>query len=159
MKLDQRCIEIIDILLMQDGYMNIAKIAEQVETNERNVRYSLSKIDRFMEENELEPLTRHPRKGVFLVEKKSIRPILSIFKQRMTPEKYQYSQEEIQNFLKLKMLISEEVIPTAYFEEVLFLSRTTILNHIRAIEGEVFLEDLNLEHKKEKVTISLVIHY
>lgn len=57
------------------------------------------------------------------------------------------------------MLISEEVIPTAYFEEVLFLSRTTILNHIRAIEGEVFLEDLNLEHKKEKVTISLVIHY
>ncbi|GIO18984.1 transcriptional regulator [Oceanobacillus oncorhynchi subsp. incaldanensis] len=150
MKLDQRCIEIIDILLMQDGYMNIAKIAEQVETNERNVRYSLSKIDRFMEENKLEPLTRHPRKGVFLVEKKSIRPILSIFKQRMTPKKYQYSQEEIQNFLKLKMLISEEVIPTAYFEEVLFLSRTTILNHIRAIEGEVFLEDLNLEHKKRK---------
>lgn len=86
MKLDQRCIEIIDILLMQDGYMNIAKIAEQVETNERNVRYSLSKIDRFMEENKLEPLTRHPRKGVFLVEKKSIRPILSIFKQRMTPK-------------------------------------------------------------------------
>lgn len=150
MKLDQRCIEIIDILLIQDGYINIAKIAEQVETNERNVRYSLSKIDTFMVENQLEPLTRHPRKGVFLVEKNSIRPILAIFKQRMTPKKYQYSQEEVQNFLKLKMLISDEAIPTAYFEEVLFLSRTSVLNHLRAIEGDIFLENLLLEHKKRR---------
>jgi len=150
MKLDQRCIEIIDILLIQDGFMNIKEIAQYVDTNNRNVRYSLSKIDIFLEENELEPLTRHPRKGVFLVEKNRTRPILATFKQRMTPKKYQYSQEEIENFLKLKLLISDEPIPTAYFEEVLFISRTSVLNHLRAIEGDIFLENLNLAHKKRK---------
>lgn len=150
MKLNQRCIEIIDVLLMQDGFMNIGKIAQQVDTNERNVRYSLSKIDNFLKENQLEPLTRHSRKGIFLVEKNRIRPILATFKQRMTPKKYQYSQEEIRNFLKLKMLISDEPIPTLYFEEVLFISRTSVLNHLKAIEGDIFLENLNLSHRKRK---------
>nr|WP_205603453.1 BglG family transcription antiterminator [Heyndrickxia shackletonii] len=130
--------------------MNIAKIAEHVETSERNVRYSLSKIDLFMEENQLAPLTRHPRKGIFLVEKNRIRPILATFKQRMTPKKYQYSPDEVQNFLKLKLLISDVPIPTSYFEEVLFISRTSVLNHLRAIEGDIFLENLYLAHKKRK---------
>lgn len=63
---------------------------------------------------------------------------MSKFKQQITPKKYRYSQEEVQQFLLLKLLLSEDVLPVTYFEEVLFISRSSVLNHLRAIEGELF---------------------
>ncbi|MEE9727541.1 BglG family transcription antiterminator [Listeria seeligeri] len=147
MKLNQQCIQILDFLMEQEDFKNIGYISSELGHSERSVRYSLEKIDVFLGEQNLPALIRHTRKGVLLPEKNIVSPVVNKFKQRITPKKYRYSQEEVQQFLLLKLLLSEEVLPVTYFEEVLFISRSSVLNHLRAIEGELFLNNLDLSHQ------------
>ncbi|MGC9267050.1 BglG family transcription antiterminator [Listeria ivanovii] len=147
MKLNQQCIQILDFLMEQEDFKNIGYISSTLGYSERSVRYSLEKIDVFLSEQTLPALVRHTRKGGLLPEKNIISPVVNKFKQQITPKKYRYSQEEVQQFLLLKLLLSEEVLPVTYFEEVLFISRSSVLNHLRAIEGELFLNNLDLSHQ------------
>ncbi|EHW7137268.1 transcription antiterminator [Listeria monocytogenes] len=147
MKLNQQCIQILDFLMEQEDFKNIGYISNALGCSERSVRYSLEKIDIFLHEQTLPALIRHTRKGVLLPEKNIVNPVVRKFKQQITPKKYRYSQEEVQQFLLLKLLLSEEVLPVTYFEEVLFISRSSVLNHLRAIEGELFLNNLDLSHQ------------
>ncbi|MBC1648604.1 transcription antiterminator [Listeria booriae] len=147
MKLNQQSMEILEFLLAQESFVNMNVIATELVISDRVVRYNLNKLDVFLEERGLEKTMRHRRKGVMLARKQEVQPVVAMFKQRITPERYRYSQEEIQRFLLLRLLLCDEATPVTYFEQVLFISRTSVLNHLKAIEGELFLNDLELIHK------------
>ncbi|WP_239253555.1 BglG family transcription antiterminator [Listeria ilorinensis] len=147
MKLDKRCIVVLDLLLQQEDFIKIKSLAKEVQTTERNIRYSLTKIDRFLNAEKVNPLIRHPRKGVMVENRPRVRTLFAQFNQRITPETYKYASEEIEQFIFLKLLLMETPISIQYFEETLFISRTSVINHLRALEGEVFLSDLTLTHK------------
>ncbi|MHC5252398.1 BglG family transcription antiterminator [Listeria kieliensis] len=147
MKLDQRCILILDFLLTQDNFIKIKDIADSLTISERTIRYSLDKIDTFLNENRIQKLTRHSKKGIIIENRSAIGEILAKFKRQITPEKYKYAANEIEQFILLKLLLSEKDIAIHEFEQTLFISRSSVLNYLRAIEGEIFLSDLTLSHK------------
>ncbi|EIA19917.1 BglG family transcription antiterminator [Listeria fleischmannii] len=147
MKLDRRCIDVLDLLLTRDDYLKVKELALIFKTSERTIRYSLEKIDAFLIELGSEKLTRHPKKGVLIGNRNKISESFKKFKQQMTPEKYKYDAEEMEQFLLLKLLLEEEPVSVQYFQDILFISRSTVLNHLRAIDGDVFLNDMTIVHK------------
>ncbi|WP_028777963.1 BglG family transcription antiterminator [Shimazuella kribbensis] len=145
MSLNLRSLQIIDYLLDTNDFTKIQVLAEKVQTSERNVRYSLKKIEEFLSANQFQALIRHQGKGVFLEKNPELISFLADFKQRTTPYLYNYSKEELRSFILLKLLIEHKPVPIAYFEDQLYVSRSTVLGHLKGIDLDLYLQGMELK--------------
>ncbi|MFJ5625059.1 BglG family transcription antiterminator [Peribacillus loiseleuriae] len=145
MSINGRSLQMVDLLIKENDYIKVNYLADFVQTSERNVRYCLKKIDAFLTDNGFEPLVRHHLKGVLLKKNEKLLSFFEEFNCRTTPYLYVYSKEEIRNFMLLKLLLEGKVVPISYFEDVLFISRSTALSHLIVIESEMFLKGLTMK--------------
>lgn len=150
MKLSQRELLILDFLLEQEGHVNYKEMAETFSLTERMVRYDIEKIDFFLAKNKLEPLNRNQKKGVMIGKRDELSLLVQSFKQRTTPETYRYSKTEVEAFVLLTLLLTKESVPVAYFEEILFISRTSVLNTLKHLEKKLSSTSLTIKHVKRK---------
>ncbi|MDV4151378.1 PTS sugar transporter subunit IIA [Clostridium sp. AL.422] len=133
MVLNKRCLSILETLIKNNDYIKITTLAEMKNTTERNVRYSLSKIDEFLEENKLAYLEKQYNLGVRLPDDKKTIKYIEGYISNETPFKFVYSKSDIKNFILLKLLIENDYVSISYFEDILYVSKTTILNIIEEI--------------------------
>lgn len=150
MKLTSREVKLLKYLLNSRDYLSIKEISLNQHINERSVRYSLEKIDLFLVENQLPILTRVKRKGVLLPKSEKLEELILSLQTKVDSSKFQYTHDEIFSFILLSLLISNESLPSSYFEDILFISRTSVINTISELDGILFLEDLELVHKKRE---------
>ncbi|SHF26333.1 transcriptional antiterminator, BglG family [Seinonella peptonophila] len=146
MSLNLRSLQIIEALLNATDYLKISQLAEKMQTSERNIRYSLKKTEEFLNDHHFQVLIRHHRKGVLLKKTPELIAFLADFMQRTTPYQYNYSKEELSNFILLKLLIESRPVSIAYFEDHLYVSRTTILNHLKKIDSNLYLQGMELKN-------------
>ncbi|WP_314067477.1 PTS sugar transporter subunit IIA [uncultured Vagococcus sp.] len=150
MKLSHRELAILDYLLEQEQYVNYKEIAHHHGITERMVRYDIEKIEVFLKKNQLEPLNRSLKKGIMIGKRDELHQLIQTFKQRTTPKTYKYSKDEIEEFILLSLFLAQETTPVSYFEEVLFISRTTVLNNMKVLEAQFRGSSLVLKHVKRK---------
>ncbi|MFZ7946249.1 BglG family transcription antiterminator [Neobacillus sp. 19] len=149
-RLKQRELQILEFLLVQEEFMTYKNISEHLHLTERQVRYDINNIEKYLMKNHLDVIRKNPKKGIIIVEKAGLKEKLQAFNQYTTIREYKYSKKEIQSFILLKLLISDEIVPVAQFEDILFISRTTVLNNLSEIEEMLLNENLSLEHHTRK---------
>lgn len=150
MKLTSREVKILKYLFNSRNYLSIKDLSLSQHINERSVRYSLEKIDLFLEENKLTVLTRVKRKGVLLPKSEKLEQLFFALQTKVDSKHFQYTRDEIVSFILLSLLISNEPLHASYFEDILFISRTNVINSMSELDGILFLEDLELVHKKRE---------
>ena len=150
MRLSERELMLLDYLLVTDEYSTYKDLSKVFNLTERMVRYDIEKIDLFLEKNQLMPLNRSLKKGIMIGKRDEVAQLLRKFKQRATPKAYKYSKTEIEEFIFLTLLITDVPVPVSYFEETLFISRTSVLNTIKSLNRSYQFETLKLVHIKRK---------
>lgn len=149
-KLSQRELNVLDYLIKQEDYVNYKDIASSFTITERMARYDIEKIDFFLISNELPPLNRSLKKGLMVGKRDELHHLVQEFKKRTTPELYKYSKEEIKEFILLTLLLIKNPVSISYFEQVLYISRTSVLNNIKMLEEQLSAYGLELTHIKRK---------
>lgn len=150
MRLSERELMLLDYLLATDDYLTYKDLSTIFNLTERMIRYDIEKIDLFLVKNKLSPLNRNLRKGIMIGKRDEVERLVRLFKQRATPTSYKYSKIEIEEFILLTLLISDKPVPVSYFEDILFISRTSVLNTIKSLDFSYHFDSLRLVHIKRK---------
>ncbi|ASN04319.1 BglG family transcription antiterminator [Virgibacillus necropolis] len=150
MKLKEREMKILEFLLKQGDFVNYKVISNKLNLSSRQVRYDLENLNETLIKSDFNVVKRHHKKGVLIIKKDKLREELEQFKKYTTKTKYKFSRENIQRFILLKLLLNDSPVQVSELQDILFVSRTTVLNHLNDLEGLLFLENLKLEHKQRK---------
>ncbi|TDT56513.1 BglG family transcription antiterminator [Fonticella tunisiensis] len=147
MALSSRCLSILSTLYKSDDFVKVSYLANINNASERSIRYSLQKIDNFLLKHGYDCLKRHHTKGVCLNKNKEAMQFIDSFIRENTPFEYVYSKEEIRNFIILKILLGHQPISISYFEKILYISRTTVINFISLVDDYLRNKEIKLIRK------------
>ena len=64
--LDKRCLEILNIIMYTSGYLKIQDLADELQVSKRSVYYDISKINEWLESNNIDPLIQERGKGLLI---------------------------------------------------------------------------------------------
>ncbi|WP_461219564.1 BglG family transcription antiterminator [Lapidilactobacillus salsurivasis] len=146
-KLTQREIDLLNQLLHQETPVTFVQIGAEMSLSEHQIRYALSKINHFLSQHSLGWVILD-RDRLTLPQPQETQKALAYFVSHTTPAQFRYSQTQMQRFILLKLLLSEQPLSTNYFMTALYRSRTTVvktLTEVRAICAGLGLE---MEHVK-----------
>ena len=141
MKISSRTKKILKILLENDGYIVVDKIAEEVGVSSRTIRRALPGVEKWLEKNGFQ-LEKKKGTGILLdcsqEEKAKIKNLLNI----ESVEKY-YSPDERKIIVLSELLKSQEPTKLFNFTRITNVSEATISHDLDEIEG--WLDEYELE--------------
>ena len=68
--MNERCREILDILLKSENYLSLQKIADMLHISRRSIYYDICRINEWLEENGIAELETVRGKGIFIDQEK-----------------------------------------------------------------------------------------
>ncbi len=143
--LDSRCINILKRLLHTNGYTTLQEIADIEQISKRSVYYDLSKINEWLEQQEVEIIEVERKKGVFITQSQ-IEKINLLMKEVNESSFYLFSPMERVDIIicsimkKIKPMLIED------FMNVCQVSRNTIINDLKAVTSKLQEYNLHLEY-------------
>jgi len=141
MKISSRTKKILKILLENDGYIVVDKIAEEVGVSSRTILRALPRVEKWLGKNGFE-LEKKKGTGILLdcsqEERAKIKNLLNI----ESVEKY-YSPDERKIIVLSELLKSQEPTKLFNFTRITNVSEATISHDLDEIEG--WLEEYELE--------------
>lgn len=144
-KLTQREIDLLSNLLKNGATASLSNLAQTMTLTENQLRYAITKINRFLTEQGLRWVTlTHDQ--IAVPQPEETQTALNYFVSHTTPDKFRYSEVQKRRFILLKLLLADQPIPTSYFMEALYSSRTTIVKTLEAIRSDCQLMGLELQH-------------
>lgn len=144
-KLTQREIDLLTNLLHSQATGSLAGLAQEMALTENQLRYALTKINRFLTEQGLRWVTlTHDQ--IKVPQPQATRSALEYFVSHTTPDKFRYSELQKRRFILLKLLLADEPLPTSYFMSALYSSRTTIVKTLDGIRKDCQAMGLELQH-------------
>ena len=147
MQLNERSLAILQYLRGTEDYTSIKNLSEKFNVTDRTIRYDLDKIEKFLVKNGFGYLEREYGRGIRLEKDKKLNRFIDKFVNTETPYIYNYSSEERQRIIILKLLQSNIPLQISDFENILFVSRNTILNELDIIEEYLQKKELELIRK------------
>jgi mannitol operon transcriptional antiterminator len=152
MELNNKSLEILKYLLEKNDFVEIKELADLYNTTDRNIRYIIDKIEKFLIQNGFSYLEKQHSKGVKLPEEDSVRKFIDNFAGKHIPYSYTHSDKERFNYIITKLLQNMEPLKMDYFEKKLCVSKNTILKDTKSIEE--WLVDRNMKLiKKPRVGV------
>lgn len=138
-----RMLDILKILLDNNGKSSYKSLSETVFINERTIRYDIEKINQLLSENGFIEIEKKPKGELFYSDLNMLSNIISFFQKNL-------STDEIKDEIILfKILFQEKVNLNGLCDE-LDVSRTTIKNIIREIREKLEKYNLKLETEIQK---------
>lgn len=132
MTLDERCTQIITVLLNSKEYVSVNMITSQLGISKRTVYYDVQKINIWLEENKLQAVKKKHGKGYYLDEKaKETAPKLI---GKINKFQYFYSMEERTTLIAVELLTSQVPIFLENLMELTQVSRATASNDLKEIK-------------------------
>lgn len=145
MKLTQREIDILRMVLHSRNDLDVVEIAERLNLSAEQFRYALEKINNYLLKNKKQVIQIEKSK-VHIINRNELKEQYNFLVSHTTPDVFRYSTEQIRIYIFLKLLLSEEPVPIGYFVETLNTSRTTVVNSLSSIEETCEHEMLNFQH-------------
>ncbi|WP_332634348.1 BglG family transcription antiterminator [Halalkalibacter flavus] len=137
MVLDERCTQIITILLNANGYTSVEMITNQIGISKRTFYYDIQKINKWLEGNKLQPVKKDHGKGFYLEQegKEKTPKLIS----KLNKFQYFYSPEERITLIAVKLLTNRHPIFLEDIMELTQVSRATASNDLKVLK-KVFTE-------------------
>jgi transcriptional antiterminator/mannitol/fructose-specific phosphotransferase system IIA component (Ntr-type) len=134
MELNKKCLEILQYIRKEKGFIRIDELSKQFKLTDRAIRYNLDKIERFLVKNGFDYFERQHSKGMMMVQSKKLEDFIDRFVSTNTPYKYIYSKDERVEFITTKLLQAAAPLQISYFEKEFSCSKNTILKELAEIE-------------------------
>ncbi|RKD34209.1 BglG family transcription antiterminator [Thermohalobacter berrensis] len=145
---NERCVEIIDILLNSKKPVTVSKIANKLNVSNRTIRNDLGKLEDYFEDDENIKLQKKPRVGVWLeVNKEGERRL----KARAIKEKNYvkpFSSEKRKIYIIKRLLKTYNSITMKDLANELYVSRITIYKDLENVEKWLNKFNLGLKRKQ-----------
>lgn len=148
MKLSQREIDLLNFSLAGEG-VSLQELKQQFQLSDNQIRYTIDKINRFLDEKKLARLFFEKERLVIL-QKKQVKQAIDFFISHTTPQQFKFTTEQIEYFILLKLLLSEERLPVSYFVETLSASRTSIVTVLERITSDLEEAGIQLSYLPRK---------
>lgn len=145
MRLTQREIDVLNMVINQADAVQLDTMMRKLNLSLNQFRYAMDKINHFLSEQGLSWMNVD-RDQVTLPARADVKKALNYFVAHTTPEQFRYSQEQIQTFIFLKLLLADEPVPTTYFIDTLYTSRTTVIRAISFVRKQSEQYDLTFVH-------------
>lgn len=146
MTLDERCTQIITVLLNANEYVSVDRLTSQLGISKRTVYYDFPKINSWLESNNLEPVKKKYGKGYYLEEES--RKVASNLIGKISSVQYFYSQEERITLIAIKLLTSQRDVFMEDLVELTQVSRATVSNDLKEIKLVFLNENLKVNFQR-----------
>lgn len=141
MFLDERSASLLK-LLQHSSIPSMSEIEDQTGLTRRQIQYSLSKVNDWLEFNNYDPVQYKRELGYFLSDKIAEDEI-SV---KLTKRSYIFSEKDREQVIYLMILLSQEPLSVFHFQSATGVSRNTVLNDLQRL-------------KKMAKELGLTIHY
>ncbi|MDT2739807.1 PTS sugar transporter subunit IIA [Enterococcus canintestini] len=149
MKLSQREIDLLKLALEGAEETTIPQLKKQLKLSVHQIRYAIDKVNRFLVEKKLNQI--FIEKDRLVIEQRGkVKEEFDFFISHTTPEQFKFTAEQIEYFILLKLLLSDERLPINYFIETLSTSRTSVVNVLERITRELAEEEIELSNVPRK---------
>jgi mannitol operon transcriptional antiterminator len=137
MVLDERCTQIITILLNANGYTSVEMITDQIGISKRTFYYDIQKINKWLKGNKLRPVKIDHGKGFYLEQegKEKAPKLIS----KLSKFQYFYRPEERITLIAVKLLTNRNPVFLEDIIELTQVSRATASNDLKIIK-KIFTE-------------------
>ena len=140
--LNKRCIDIIKYLVENQNKLSIKELAEKFELSERSIRYDIDNINYYFKKNGLSELEKTSA-GTFEIDESKDK-LLNLLK-LLDSQFYVFSKNERKEYIKSKILFSNEIIKLHELSEDLSVSLSTVKLDLKEIK--IFLAESELKLK------------
>lgn len=146
--LNERCREIIEMLINREDPIIIDEIACKLNVSNKTVRNDLKTIDEFIDKKRIGKLVRKPRVGVWIEIKPEKKSILDNIMDSSTRYVQPFSVEQRRLYITKRLLKANGFITATQLAEEMYISRVTIHKDLKEIEEILEKYDLKLVRKQ-----------
>ncbi|WP_050615511.1 BglG family transcription antiterminator [Bacillus testis] len=148
MSLSQRGIAILQKVIQGYSYVSHSELMEQLSISKRTLYYDVEKINDWLQENKLEPLT-HKRNIGYTVSEPGKQAIRQKLASLSVAEDYVYSPRERIAIIAIVVLTRESIVTLQTLLDKLHVSRSTMLADIKQAKAELKAFHLHLQYSHE----------
>lgn len=145
---NERCWEIVNILLNTNKPITINEIAKRLDVSNRTIRNDLKELEEYFQNNSYGKIVKKPRIGVWLEVdeegKRLLRNAVNKSKIYIQP----FSSEERQFYIIKRLLQSKDSITMQILADELYVSRVTVFKDLEEVEK--WLNKYNLKLKRRQ---------
>ncbi|HEM3629410.1 TPA: PTS sugar transporter subunit IIA [Streptococcus suis] len=142
----QREIDLLHHLFSTTESRTISSVQEKLSLTTEQIRYSLTKINQFYEERGIASIIVD-KDSISFLDRENAKREFEFFVSHTTPGEFKLTSQQLEHFILLKLLISDEWIPIRYFVEVLSISRTSVVNCFVSVRNLCQKEGIILEYR------------
>lgn len=139
----KRMLDILKIILENEGKASYKYLAKNLYINERSIRYDIDKINEILFENHFIEIEKKPKGELFYSDLNILSDVISFFQKNI-------SIDEIKDEIVLFKTLFQEKLNLKDLCEELEVSRTTIKNIVREIREKLEKYNLKLEIEIQK---------
>ncbi|MTI47544.1 BglG family transcription antiterminator [Sporosalibacterium faouarense] len=146
--LNERCGEILDILIDTNKPITIDDISKEISVSNRTIRNDLNKIQEYLEATDKGELIKKPRVGVWIKVdsegKRFLKNVILKSKNYIQP----FSPEKRQLYIIKRLLQSNDSITMQLLADELYVSRVTIYKDLDEVDEWLDKYDLKLKRRQ-----------
>ena len=142
--LDKRCLEILNIIMYTSGYLKIQDLADELQVSKRSVYYDISKINEWLESNNIDPLIQERGKGLLINKQQSL-AIQKVLNQT-NDSLLVYTPEERVMIMICYIIVRDHPLYIDDFIQECQVSRNTIINDLKSVDNLLSKYSLNLSY-------------
>lgn len=142
--LDKRCLEILNIIMYTSGYLKIQDLADELQVSKRSVYYDISKINEWLESNNIDPLIQERGKGLLINKQQSL-AIQKVLNQT-NDSLLVYTPEERVMIIICYIIVRDHPLYIDDFIQECQVSRNTIINDLKSVDNLLSKYSLNLSY-------------
>ncbi len=147
--LTERCQKILQILLQENNYVSLQRIAEITGVSKRSIYYDICNINEWLEERGVEELEIHRGKGL-LIPRENREKIELLLDEKQAAEYYVFSPSERVKIIICYIIYSEKPVYIDQIMDVCIVSRNTVFGDMRVIVQTLHEYDLDLKYESKK---------
>lgn len=164
--MDERSVLLLSQIVHHNGYLPIEEIIDKLQISRRTLYYDLQKVNQWLKDQELEPITNVRSLGLSLSEeaKKKIPALMK----DMNTQQYYFSEKERKNVLAISLLTTATSLFLKDLMEKIKVSRGTTIQEVNRLKGEFSSFQLKLQfhrgdgyvvHGEENQKRKALLHY
>ncbi|MDE6845778.1 MAG: BglG family transcription antiterminator [Lachnospiraceae bacterium] len=147
--LSERCKKIVNVLLRENSFISMQKIAEITGVSKRSVYYDICNINEWLEEREIKELEIERGKGIMIPPADRIK-IEELLEERQLGDYYVFSPSERVKIIICYIIHSKKPVYIDQIMEVCQVSRNTVFGDMRVVVQTLHEYDLELKYESKK---------
>ena len=147
--LSERCKKIVNVLLRENKFVSMQRIAEITGVSKRSIYYDICTINEWLDERGIKELEIERGKGILIPQEDRMK-IEELLEDRQWGDYYVFSPSERVKIIICYLIHSKELVYIDQIIKVCQVSRNTVFGDLRVVVQTLHEYDLQLKYESKK---------